>query len=104
MKEEHETRNYNGVFHSNSAELYSWAKAIIVSFLCTRGGRRKMRRKKRRWRRRRGGGERRRRRNQNSNAVFRSNAAQFTHGPRLLSLTFLTEKSGRGGRGGGGGD
>ena len=54
MKEEHETRNYNGVFHSNSAELYSWAKAIIVSFLCTRRGRRKMRRKKRRWRRRKG--------------------------------------------------
>ena len=37
MKEEHETHNYNGVFHSNAAELYLWAKTI-VSFLCTRGG------------------------------------------------------------------
>ena len=34
VKEQHESRNYNGVFRSNAAEL--WAKAI-VSFLCTRG-------------------------------------------------------------------
>ena len=36
VKEEDETHNYNGIFRSNAAELYLWAKAI-VSFLCTRG-------------------------------------------------------------------
>ena len=32
VEEEDETHNYNGVFRSNAAELYSWAKAV-VSFL-----------------------------------------------------------------------
>ena len=56
-----------------------------------------MRRKKRRWRRRRGrrerggegeggGGD------HNSNAVFRSNATQFTHGPGYRVLHFLVNK------------
>ena len=45
-EEEDETHNYNGVFCSNAADLYSWAKAIVLFFSpCARRVRRK-----RRWR------------------------------------------------------